>query len=562
MVSRFEAAPGARAIPATAHPSGGAAPALPLRHKPFVAVPESTWRLREFGRLVVGARVALPMLVAVATGLRLWHFADIPRYADEIQEIMPAFDIARGESFPLTSGPKHIGAGFDYLLAGLFLVFGRSPDLPRLVLVVSGVLTVLLVYGYARSLRGHGAGLMAAGLLAVSAPHVLLSSRVAWSVSLTPLLITGAAWALDQALTRRRPRWLLAAGLLTGLALQAHPSVLTMVPGLGLFAVLRGVRLLRRPEPYLALALCLLGSANVLVYNWASGVGGLRSVTQQYPGEAVGLAGYLGNAAEPWVGFVLALASAVDPRQAPSVFHPFVLLVAAVAAIGLVYTARRVSMLPLLTVLGSLLLLPLVHDDFLPLLKSRYLMPLLPLTFVTIGVIGADIFLKARVGRWAVAVVLVTMLSGSLLSLIRFESVVLAADCTNAPQRAFVASLRRQQLADEWVLLDEGSVRSAERMGYLTLLELSRARVGEARLARDGVWDELEERASFLTAVDDSKAAMIFEKQGIRQLPPGPEVAARELRQGSGIGLYRVSRDGATLLYHDPSPGCGSLRLN
>ena len=138
----------------------------------------------------------------------------------------------------------------------------------------------------------------------------------------------------------------------------------------------------------------------------------------------------------------------------------------------------------------------------------------------------------------------------------------LAADCTNAPQRAFVDALKAEQHPGEWVLLDEGSVRSAERVGYLTLLELSRARVGEARLIRGGVWTELKERASFLTAVDDSKAEMVFAKQGIPLTAAHPGLARGDGRTGSGIGLYRVTGTEATLLYHDPSPGCGSLRTN
>ena len=107
------------------------------------------------------------------------------------------------------------------------------------------MLTVLLTYGYARTLGGRWAGLIAAGLLAVSAPHVLLSSRVAWSASLTPLLGIGAAWTLELAVSRGRPWLLLVAGLLAGLALQAHPSFVALLPGFAVFVLLRGRHLLR-----------------------------------------------------------------------------------------------------------------------------------------------------------------------------------------------------------------------------------------------------------------------------------------------------------------------------
>src|SRR5207237_1227224 len=113
-------------------------------------------------------------LLTVALLIR-WHgLVDIPRYTDEVNETMSAIDIAQGRILPLVSPTKHVGAYFNYLLAGVILVVGKSPDLPRYVVLVAGTLTVALTYGYARCLGGRVAGFVAASLLAVSAPHVLL----------------------------------------------------------------------------------------------------------------------------------------------------------------------------------------------------------------------------------------------------------------------------------------------------------------------------------------------------------------------------------------------------
>ena len=73
-----------------------------------------------FPTLAIGVAVLTVMI-------RVQFLSDIPRYLDEINEIAPAFGIVRGTSFPLVSGPKHLGALFDYILAGAMLVFGRSP---------------------------------------------------------------------------------------------------------------------------------------------------------------------------------------------------------------------------------------------------------------------------------------------------------------------------------------------------------------------------------------------------------------------------------------------------
>ncbi len=71
---------------------------------PHAAARASLWPwqrwLSALVSLALSAGVSVAVLAVVAFGLRLWHFRDIPRYADEINEIMPAFGIVRGDSFP------------------------------------------------------------------------------------------------------------------------------------------------------------------------------------------------------------------------------------------------------------------------------------------------------------------------------------------------------------------------------------------------------------------------------------------------------------------------------
>ena len=507
----------------------------------------------------------------LAFGNRIQHLADIPRYTDEINEILPAFEIARGSRFPLMSGPKHIGALWDYILAGAMLVFGRSPNLPRLLILTAGLGTVALTFGYARALGGKWAGLLAAGLLAASAPHVLLSSRVAWSVCLTPLLGIGAAWALEHVIANRKPWFLLLTGLLSGLALQAHPSFAAVLPGLAVYLLWRGWRFLRGPQIYLAGLVFIAAFSNVLIYNIQSDVGGIRSVNEQYPDKELGTLAYLDTALAPWRGLFLTLSSSVDPTREPSLLSPFVLFVGGLTLVALAYLTWRKSPLPALVVVLSMLILPLVHDEFAPLLKARYIMPLVPLVFVAIAVLLVQGI--ARFGSWPrvlAATTAVVLLGGGQAQLMHFESVVLAADCTNDPQREMIGHLEAQLLPGEWILLDQGVLPSAERMGYLTLLELSSRKVGEGSFGRGKIWDELAERPSFLTLVIDGKAVQTFEKQRLPLLRQSVTVVHPALREPGpngrrppqGVGLYRVSPAGAQLLAHDPEPGCGTLLTN
>src|SRR5690606_3877974 len=132
------------------------------------------------------------------------------------------------------------------------------------------------------------------------------------------------------------------------------------------------------------------------------------------------------------------------------------------------------------------------------------------------------------------------------MSLWHFEEEVLAVGCTNAPQRAFVAEMERHLRPGEWILLDQGVLSSGERFGYLTILELSSRKVGQVGLGRGKIWDELDERPSFLTAVRDGKALTLFERQGLPLLPqdirpdhPAYRLPGPDGRVGiQGIGLY------------------------
>src|SRR4051794_29332220 len=168
------------------------------------------WRRAAVGDIpyprVLAEALLVTGLTILAFAIRVHMLGDLPRYTDEVNETMSAVDIARGHTLPLVSPSRHIGAYFNYLVAGVILVVGKLPDLPRYVALATGVATVLVAYGYGRRLGGPLAGFIGASLLTVSAPHVLLSSRVAWSASLTPLLMLGAVWALDVAVRSCRPR--------------------------------------------------------------------------------------------------------------------------------------------------------------------------------------------------------------------------------------------------------------------------------------------------------------------------------------------------------------------
>jgi 4-amino-4-deoxy-L-arabinose transferase-like glycosyltransferase len=100
---------------------------------------------------------------------------------------------------PLVANDPHYGPAWNYLLAGLMVLFGPSPDLPRLVALFLGTALVVLTYLFARDLAGRWPAAIAAGLLLTSGGHIVINSHTARSNSITPLLTTAALWLIYRA---------------------------------------------------------------------------------------------------------------------------------------------------------------------------------------------------------------------------------------------------------------------------------------------------------------------------------------------------------------------------
>ena len=204
----------------------------------------------------------LAALWIVAVGIRLPHLWSVPAVGDDADQLVLALARSQGGAWPASgAGLLSVGALHELLFASAFAIVGPSPYLPRLVTAIQAALTVPLVYVLTRELcRPLGrrrieeafvmprlAGLVAAGLLATSAAHVVVTSHVARAESFLPVLVIGLLFAVERALNGANGRWLLLAGALFGLALQTSPLVLAIVPGLLLAVWWRGRSLLLEP---------------------------------------------------------------------------------------------------------------------------------------------------------------------------------------------------------------------------------------------------------------------------------------------------------------------------
>src|SRR5262245_8149117 len=116
---------------------------LPLVDSMQTALPSAPIAPRQcVGRLgrpnLPAELLPVALLGALALLLRWPLLQEVPRYTDELQEILWSLDIARGQGLPLTAVDSYYGPLWSYLLAALFAILGPSPFLPRIVAAVLG----------------------------------------------------------------------------------------------------------------------------------------------------------------------------------------------------------------------------------------------------------------------------------------------------------------------------------------------------------------------------------------------------------------------------------------
>jgi 4-amino-4-deoxy-L-arabinose transferase-like glycosyltransferase len=134
-------------------------------------------------------------------------------------------------------------------------------------------------------------GLLAATLLAVSPVHILVNSRIVWPSSIAPLFTTAGLWLLARATRRAERRSFAAAGLVLGFALQTHPSVVGLLPGVAAWVVWRARPLLCSRWGALAILLGGLGCSNLIAYNLMTGFGSVSEALAKADAYATQLAG-------------------------------------------------------------------------------------------------------------------------------------------------------------------------------------------------------------------------------------------------------------------------------
>lgn len=174
---------------------------------------------------------ALAGIVLMAALVRVWHITQLPPgyWYDEAHKSLVALLIARGQEFPIyVTDYQGIEAGYFWLLAAWFRIFGPSFYGTRYLAALIGTATVPLTYwavvtNYQAHPQRRLIALVAAAWLGFLLWHVLWSRLGLENISVSFFAIA-LLGLIALAWQREQRRLFAAAGVVLGLSLYASPS--------------------------------------------------------------------------------------------------------------------------------------------------------------------------------------------------------------------------------------------------------------------------------------------------------------------------------------------------
>jgi 4-amino-4-deoxy-L-arabinose transferase-like glycosyltransferase len=332
------------------------------------------------------------ILFLLALIVRIPYLYDVPRFIDEWREIALSVQIARGEAWPLHNTSHDIGPIHNFVLAGLFKVFGYSVYLPRLYVAILSAATVVVTYWITRHWFGRMTALIAGLLLATNSMHILVT-HMAWSNVTTPFFVGLALLITLKAMGQvRRALWALTA-LTWAIALQTHPSVVAILLGVFFYFIRYfGWRAFyREPHFRIAIFVFIAGYSNMIVHNILKPFDSFLWVKRKdYAlNQDFSIYGYISNIIEMANELVHSLSSTFpDGEGWLHWFSVSIMCLFIIAMIKGFYQLRAFHHGSLLVsiVISSLLVIPILNDQYEFYLWTRYITYLLPICLIAISI--------------------------------------------------------------------------------------------------------------------------------------------------------------------------------
>ena len=206
-----------------------------------------TW----IGKNKIEFLVLIAILLA-AGFLRLYRIAGYMTFlGDEGRDVLVVKRMIVDHKWTLLGPTASVGGFFlgpiyYYFMLPFLWLFRLDPVGPAVMVALFGIATVFLVYKVGRDFFDSKAGLIAAGLYAVS-PVVIAYSRSSWNPNLMPFFCLLIIYTLWLAITRKQLKLLGLVGFLLGIAFQLHYLATFLVPVIILYLLLfaRGLKNLK-----------------------------------------------------------------------------------------------------------------------------------------------------------------------------------------------------------------------------------------------------------------------------------------------------------------------------
>lgn len=188
-------------------------------------------------------RVWLLALVILGAILRLLWLGLVEFRHDSAYWALDGLRIVRDGAWPLIGQqvgsvdvPFYNGPFLSYITAAVFAIAGPEPVVMSGLIALANAVAIAAAYYLGRRLYSPFVGIVTATLVTV-APWLVLYGRMYWPQALFPLLMALALLTLLRAVEEQRGVWYLGFGMLLGIGVQLHLSVLAFV-GTGVLYIL------------------------------------------------------------------------------------------------------------------------------------------------------------------------------------------------------------------------------------------------------------------------------------------------------------------------------------
>jgi len=131
-------------------------------------------------------------------------------------------------------GNMYLGPLYYYMMTPALLLANFSPLGPAVQIAILGIITVWFVWYAGRLWFGKNAGLIAAGLYAIS-PTVIIYSRSSWNPNIMPFFALLSIYSIWKVWKDHHFKWLVVLGIAYAFVLQSHYLGLLLAPTLFIF---------------------------------------------------------------------------------------------------------------------------------------------------------------------------------------------------------------------------------------------------------------------------------------------------------------------------------------